>query len=412
MPIGEHGFGGGPAALGDGVTPTPEAIANQAARDAYGQLVAWLAERTGDVAAAEDALADAFVAALERWTTEGVPRRPTAWLLTVARRRSIDAKRRALTAQRFEPTVALLAESVEETVPDRRLPLMFLCAHPSIDASIRAPLMLQTVLGLTAKQIGQAFLVAPAAMGQRLSRAKAKIRGAKIPFELPTGSVARERVAVVCESIYAGFTTGYSEQTPSVRHGLSGEAIWLGRLMHRRSGEHPETGGLLALMLHVEARRPARRDENGRYIPLEHQDSARWDASMIREAEAVLLRASEAGAPGRFQLEAAIQSAHAGRMHTGRTDWAAIESLYRELLSIADTLGGRVAHLAALAELEEPERAYAALVLLGEAATQYQPYWALRAHLERRTGRNHAASTGRACGLSEDPAVRAYLRAR
>lgn len=383
--------------------------AERAAREAYGRLVAWMTQRCGDVAAAEDALADAFVAALERWPKTGVPDRPETWLLSVARRRSIDAQRRRETASRGEATLQQLAEESEETVPDRRLELMLMCAHPSIDANVRAPLMLQTVLGLTAKQIGQAFLVAPATMGQRLSRAKVKIREARVPFDLP--SVPHDRLAVTCEAIYAAFATGYSEQSPSVRQGLSGEAIWLGRLVHRLGGEHPETGGLLALMLHVESRRTARRDDAGRYVPLDRQDPRRWDLAMMREAERVLFAASRAGTPGRFQLEAAIQSAHAVRAFEGATDWVAIESLYRLLLTFADTLGGRIAHLAALAEVRGAEAAYAELRTLDlDAVRDHQPYWALRAHLERQTGRPHEASVQRAIGLSEDPAVRAFLR--
>ncbi|MEM6290128.1 MAG: DUF6596 domain-containing protein [Myxococcota bacterium] len=388
--------------------------AERAAREAYGRLIARLTARTGDLAAAEDALADAFVSALERWPRDGVPARPEAWLLRVAQRRGIDATRRKAVRDRATSTLTQVAEELEEAArPDPRLQLMLVCAHPSIAANVRAPLMLQTVLGLDAKAIGQAFLVSPAAMGQRLSRAKTKIKDAGIPFALEDARAHPERLAVACEAIYAAFATGSAPDAPSVRRGLVDEALWLGRVMHEVSGRAPETAGLLALMLHVEARRPAQRRADGGFVPLDEQDPTRWDHEKLREAEALLWAAGQARTPGRFQLEAAIASAHAHRGLTGHTDWTAVVALYERLLTFADTLGGRVGYLAALAERDDPERAYALLLELPpDRVTSHQPYWALRMHLERATGRPHRDSAERAAALCEDPAVRAYLRAR
>ena len=389
------------------------AAAERAAREAYGRLVAILTSRTGDVAAAEDALSDAFVAALERWPSAGVPARPEGWLLEVARRRDVDRVRRAAVRDRGRDALEDLARSATDDapgVPDRRLQLLFMCAHPSIDPAIRAPLMLQVVLGLDAHRIGRAFLVAPTTMGQRLSRAKRKIRDAKIPFELPDDRMA-ERRGVVCEAIYAAFATSWDETAADRRTGLAHEAIWLGRLMVAATERDPEAAGLLALMLHVEARRPARRDADGGFVPLDRQDPSRWDRALVTEAEQWLWAAAERETVGRFQLEAAIQSAHAHRRLTGRTDWTAIEALYRRLLEHADTLGARVAHLAAMAEAVGPDDAYRrALTLEGPATQHHQPYWTLRAHLERRMGQDPSASVERAMALTEDEGVRAYLR--
>ena len=392
-----------------------------AARAAYGRLVAWLAARWRDVAAAEDALGDALVAALETWPRDGVPDKPEAWLYTTARRRLLDAARRASVRAEAGPDLKVLMDDTDVArdglFPDERLKLLFVCAHPAIDEAVRTPLMLQAVLGLDAARIAAAFLVAPATMGQRLVRAKAKIRDAGIRFDVPEARELRPRLDAVLEAIYAAYGTGWDDGAGADprRSGLAEEAVWLGRLITRLLPDEPEALGLLALMLHCEARRAARRDVAGRYVPLSAQDTARWSEPMIEEAEATLAAAAEHGAPGRFQLEAAIQSAHAQRAVRGRTDWDAIALLYEGLLRIAPTLGARVGHAAALAEAKGADAGLAALAAIpAEAVATYQPYWALRAHLLAALARAGEArdSYARAIGLSEDPAVREFLRAR
>ena len=362
------------------VAATAEAVA----RASYGKLVAFLAARTRDVAAAEDALAEAFAAALAEWPAKGIPRTPEAWLLTVARRKLIDAARRRQTGVEAEPTLVLIADELidaadgDAPIPDERLRLMFACAHPAIDAGVRAPLMLQAVLGFDAAAIGSAFLVAPAAMGQRLVRAKARI-----PFRVPDREELAERLDAVLEAIYAVFTEGWADPAgtqPSSRN-LAEEGIWLGRLIATLLPEAPEALGLLALMLHADARRHARRSAAGEFVPLAAQDPARWDRALIDEAEALLLRASAMHAPGRFQLEAAVQSAHAARRLTGKTDCSAIVQLYDALLAITGSVVVAINRAVALAELHGVERGLVALDALQEDArlAQYQPYWAARA---------------------------------
>ena len=234
---------------------TPDALARaaaeRAARQSYGKLVAFLAARGRDVAGAEDALADAFAAALAVWPVRGVPVNPEGWLVTAARRKLVDAARRRQTAGEATTLLALIAEEIEavdsEAIPDRRLALMFACAHPAIDEGVRAPLILQTILGLDAAQIGSAFLVSPAAMGQRLARAKAKIRLAGVPFRIPERDEAPERLEAVLEAIYAAFAHGWDEAFSDDPRGrdLSGEAIWLGRLIVSLAPGEPEAQGLL-----------------------------------------------------------------------------------------------------------------------------------------------------------------------
>ena len=395
--------------------------AELAARASYGRLLAYLAARWRDVARAEDALGDALLAALETWPRTGVPDNPVAWLLTAARRRLVDGARHAGVAAAAEADLKIMlderADASPAAFPDERLALLFVCAHPAIDEAARTPLMLQTVLGLDAARIASAFLVAPATMSQRLVRVKAKIREAGIRFEIPAPGELTARLDAVLEAIYAAYGSGWEDVAGADprRHGLAEEAIWLGRLVARLRPDEPEAQGLLALMLHCEARRAARRDAAGAYVPLGFQDLRRWSRPMIEEAEEVLAGAARLKAAGRFQLEAAIQSVHAQRVRTGETDWEAVTLLYEGLLRHAPTMGARVAHAAALGEARDAEAGLAALDAIppDEVAT-YQPYWALRGHVLKALGR--AAEAGeaydRAIGLSEDPAVRAFLLGR
>ncbi|PWJ90509.1 RNA polymerase sigma-70 factor (ECF subfamily) [Mesorhizobium loti] len=399
------------------------AAAEVAARQSYGKLVAWLAARTRDVAGAEDALADAFAAALERWPQTGVPRKPEAWLLAVARRRRVDAVRRRLTSEAGREHLKLIAEEAEahmtdEDLPDERLRLMFACAHPAIESSVRSPLILQTVLGFDAATIASAFLVSPATMSQRLVRAKTRIRETGIPFRVPERAELGERLDAVLEAIYAAFAEGWSEPagTETQRRNLATEGIWLGRLVASLLPEEPEALGLLSLMLFAEARRAARRDTAGDYVPLAEQDYTLWDRALVDEAEALLSRAATMGVIGRYQLEAAVQSAHAARRLTGRTDWAAIRELYDALLSITGSPVVAINRAVAIAEAEGAVAGLAALYVLGDdkRLDDYQPYWAARAGLLARLGQVPQATDAydRAIGLERDPAVRRFLQGK
>ncbi|OWJ67172.1 RNA polymerase sigma factor [Inquilinus limosus] len=400
-------------------TDTRRAI-ERAARDSYGRLVTFLAARSRDIAAAEDALADAFRAALETWPRDGLPGRPEAWLLTAARRRLIDRARHIQVQAEAVPDLRIVAEEAEalaeaDRFPDERLKLLFVCAHPAIDPAIHTPLMLQTVLGLDAARIASAFLVSPAAMGQRLSRAKAKIRDAGIGFELPEARELPPRLDAVLEAIYAAYGSGWDDVAGADprRRGLAAEAIDLGRMLRPLLPAEPEVEGLLALMLHCEARREARRGPDGGYVPLSEQDTVRWSAPMIAEAERILSAAAQDKRFGRFQLEAAIQSVHAQRARTGRTDWEAIALLYEGLVRLAPTIGARVGQAAAVAEARDAAAGWALLQAIpAEAVAGYQPYWALAAHLLRRLGQSADAAYERAIGLCEDPAMRAFLLRR
>lgn len=400
---------------------TVRAAAEAAARQSYGKLVAWLAARTRDVAAAEDALADAFAAALESWPRTGVPEKPEAWLLAVARRRRVDAVRRRLTSEAGREHLKLIAEEAEarmtdEDLPDERLRLMFACAHPAMEAGVRAPLILQTILGFDAATIASAFLVSPATMGQRLVRAKARIRETGIPFRVPERAELGERLDAVLEAIYATFAEGWSDPagTETRRRNLATEGIWLGRLVASLMPDEPEALGLLSLMLFAEARRAARRDADGDYVPLAEQDCALWDDALIDEAEALLGRAATRDVIGRYQLEAAVQSAHAARRRTGRTDWAAIRELYDALSVIAGSPVVSINRAVAISEADGAVAGLAVLYTLGDdkRLADYQPYWAARAGLLARLGEIMQAADAydRAIGLERDPAVRRFLQ--
>ena len=426
------------AVIDDPVRRAAEAVA----RDSYGKLIAFLVARTGDMAGAEDALSDAFAAALAEWPGSGIPANPRGWLATVARRKQIDQLRRRRTRRDASDHVALLARELDAArsdsaaIPDERLGLMFVCAHPAIDPVVRAPLMLRTVLGLDAATIASAFLVAPGTMGQRLVRAQSRIKLARIPFRVPEPAELHDRLETVLDAIYAAFAAGWSDPagTEVRRRDLAAEAIWLGRLtvslLPAAPGALtalavpgtlavpgalavPEALGLLALMLYAEARRVARRGVRGEYVPLADQDPKTWDQDMIGQVEGLLRRAGTFGVIGRFQLEAAIQSAHVVRRLTGHADWAAIEGLYGALIRLTDTPVVTINRAVAVAETQGIE---AGLALLGTVAgdprvAEYQPYWAARAGLLARSGSAIAADAAyrRAIGLEADPAVRGFL---
>lgn len=405
--------------MGDNAHDTVE----RAARESYGRLLAFLSARSRDIAAAEDALSEAFGAALANWPRSGIPDNPEAWLLVAARRRLTDAARRRLVHQRSTPALIAAAEEAQarsadpDGIGDERLKLLFITAHPRIDPALRTPLMLQTILRLDAARVASAFCVSPAAMARRLSRAKLRIRSAGIAFEVPEPDELAPRLDAVLEAIYAAYGSGWDDVAGDDprRSGLPDEALHLGRLVVTLLPDEPEARGLLALMLHCEARRRARRDADGAYVPLAAQDCALWSPTLARQAEEELARAAAKARIGRFQLEAAIQSAHASRAVTGRTDWQAVALLYEGLVRLAPTVGALVGRAAAVAEAHGAEAGLALLDQLRQpSSANYQPFWALAAHLLARLGRSAEAAEAyqRAIGLCDDPAMRAFLQRR
>jgi RNA polymerase sigma-70 factor (ECF subfamily) len=396
----------------DGARRTVERIA----RESYGRLVALLVVRTRDVASAEDLLAEAFAAALEQWPSQGVPNNPDGWLVTVAKRRHFDLLRRGQTQLNGEPYLVATeieeASHLSEELPDRRLALMFACAHPLIERGARAPLILQTVLGITAKAVASAFLVSPASMSQRLVRAKAHIKESGIPFSVPDQNEMPERLDAVLEALYAAYSTGWDDAQGASE--LAPEAIWLSSLISTLLPDEPEAKALLAIMLYAEARRDARRDARGCYVPIYLQDVALWDRTQISNAEKLLHACNRSGPTGRYQLEAAIQSAHIAQRLTGANCWPAILSLYDHLVSLTNSPVAVLNRAAALAEISGPDAALAELraISTDKRILGYQPYWATLGHLNLRAGN---IETGRealrvAIGLSTDNAVRQYLR--
>ena len=414
------------------------ALAQSVARRSYGRLLAFVAARTHDIAAAEDALGDAFAAALSHWPADGVPANPEAWLLTAARHRALDGFRhRAIEAAAsaqletlaqpgHDPhadLAALLPSAIgadgnPKAIPDDRLRLMFACAHPGIAAELRAPLILQTVLGFDAASIASAFRVAPSTMGQRLSRGKARIRQAGIPFRVPDAHDLAERLDAVLAAVYAAYSDGWTDPTgtQAQRRAMAGEALWLGRLTAALLPDQPEAQGLLALMLYLESRRIARRDAEGEYVPLESQDVALWDNAMQDESEQLLQQAAGAGHIGRYQLEAAVQSAHTARRLGKPTDWPAIVALYGALGEVTASPIVAINRAVALSHTEGPLAALQALQEVAEdrRVANYQPYWAARAELLMQSQQPAAARAAyqQAIGLEIDPAVRRFLQRR
>lgn len=415
-------------APGAAAGPSAPELAEAAARRSYGKLVAFLAARTGDVALAEDCLSEAFAKALVDWPAHGTPTNAEAWLLTVARRRMVDAYRHQRSGDAVAQELGWLFDEADagadpsqhgaRAIPDDRLRLMFACAHPALDDAARAPLILQTTLGLDAGTIASAFLVAPATMSQRLVRAKAKIRQARIPFRVPDHDELPARLATVLDAIYAAFAEGWADPAgvdPRQRN-LAEESLWLGRVVASLLPHEPEALGLLALMLHAHARRGARRSERGDYVALDQQDPARWDAAMIDEAESLLTAASRLGRAGRYQLEAAVQSAHAVRRRGGGADWSAVAQLYAALEAVTGSPVVRINRAVAIAHTEGTAAGLAWLDAPALAArlADYQPYWAARAELLARSGDGVSAARAyeRAIGLERDPAVRRFLQQR
>jgi RNA polymerase sigma-70 factor (ECF subfamily) len=404
------------------------ATADAVARRSYGKLVAFLAVRTRDVSAAEDALSEAFAAALARWPRDGCPANPEGWLLTVARRKMVDVLRRLsrsqtesidLQAVALQAAADLLAAAPPDSeIPDERLAMMFACTHPAIDAGIHAPIILQAVMGLDAARIASAFLVSPSAMGKRLVRAKDKIRHSGIPFCVPCREELPARLDAVLDAIYAAFTEGWTDPggVDVIRRDLSEEALFLSGLVAELMPSEPEALGLLALLLHAEARRGARRSPAGAFVPLADQNPALWNAQQIADAEALLRRASALGVIGRFQLEAALQSAHVDRCRTARNNWPRVLELYDALLELAGSPVVAINRALAVAEVHGAAAGLKAMPDLNtdNRLAQYQPYWATLAELLARSGAYDEArhAYGIAIGLEQNSAVCRFLEGR
>jgi RNA polymerase sigma-70 factor (ECF subfamily) len=392
--------------------------AERTARTSFGRLVALLAAPTGDLELAQDTLAQAFEQALTAWPQDGVPRNPEGWLLTVARNRQRDVWKSAA-HRRNQPleaatdtgadAVSPLEDLARDAIPDRRLALLFVCGHPAIAANVRTPLMLQTVLGFDSAEIARAFAVPAGAMSQRLVRAKRRIRDARIPFVIPGRQALPERLPGVLEAIYGCFALAGPRRGEREPH--AGEALHLAVTTATLLGDEPEAWSLAALL----ALAAARATPAGTYVPLDQQDTARWDRALIARGEEYLRRAERPGrAPGRFQLEAAIQAVHCDRARTGQTDWAALGTLYAALVAVAPSMGSRVAHAAVVAHTDSPERGLALLDGLPAERRRLQPYHATRGDLLARLGRRAeaVAAFAEAGALSDDPAARAFLEQR
>lgn len=404
--------------------------AAELARTAYGRLLAILAARDGDIESAEDCLADAFAQALRTWPVAGIPANPDAWLLTVARNRRHDIRRsaahrmsdslddvtRAATRREVRADALTVVDEFDaDAIPDRRLALLFVCAHPAIDAAARTPLMLQTVLGFGAEQIARAFAMPPSAMAQRLVRAKQRIRDARIPFVVPERGQMTQRLTPVLEAIYGAYAIDFAIVAGTEpRDSLASESLFLATTLAGLLPGEPEALGLVALLSLSMARRAAR-DVTGEFVPLEAQDVTRWDAALIALGERYLHAARDLDAIGRFQVEAAIQSVHCARAVSGTTDWGALRTLYAALVSMAPTLGARIAHAAAVGRADGAVAGLEALDAIGDAAAgRFQPAWATRAFLLASAGRPGEAALAyeRTLSLTTDAGARRYLEAQ
>ncbi len=395
----------------------PQSRVAQVARDSYGRLLAVLAAPTRDIAAAEDALADALERALARWPEDGIPANPEGWLLTVARNRLRDVWKSS-GYRMTEPLDEIThpSTSLEDdipAIPDRRLELMLVCAHPAIAPSIRTPLMLQSVLGVEAAAIATAFAVEPSTMAQRLVRAKKRIRDAGIPFVLPERDDLAERLPAVLEAVYGAYAIDWQLASRGAPiESLSAEALHLALVLAELLPAEPEVLGLAALVCLSEARRPARRTADGGFIPLDAQDTRLWDEALIARGESLLRRAHGHRRPDRFQYEAAIQSAHCTRATQGKVDENAVRKLHRALLRVAPSLGAAVASAAVDGEIDGPDAGLRALDAIGDPAVdRFQPAWTTRAHLLAEAGRAAEAAEAyrRAIELTADPGVAEYL---
>lgn len=391
----------------------------RAHRDEWARVVAAVARRFGDLDIAEDAAAEAFATAVERWRADGVPPNPGAWLTTTANRKAIDWVRRESKRDDRQKTAHMLyapdPPAPRDVIEDERLRLIFTCCHPALAMEARVALTLRLVGGLTVPEIARAFLVRETTMGQRITRAKAKIRAARIPFRTPPRKDLPARVSGVLAVLFLVFNEGYlasGADTEPIREDLTGEAIRLTRLIRLLLPDDGEVAGLLALMLLTEARRATRVSPEGELVTLAEQDRSRWDASLIAEGHALVRERLAAGvAPGRYQILAAINAVHTDAPHARDTDWSQVVALYDRLVALDPSPIVALNRAVAVAEIDGPEVALAALDPLEDPLAGYHAYHATRADLLRRLGRIQAsrAAYDRAIELTANRAEVAYL---
>ena len=397
--------------------PLPISEIDRVFRQEYGRAVAILVRVFRDISIAEEAVQDAFTAAVQRWPSTGLPPSPAGWIVTTARNRAVDCLRREASRDDRHAQAALLRverDSEEDVVDDDRLRLIFTCCHPALAPAAQVALTLRLLGGLTTAEIARAFLVPETTMAQRLVRAKGKIRDAGIPYRLPRESDIAVRLQPVLAVVYLIFNEGYTASAGDhlVREDLCAEAIRLGRLLAELMPREPEIMGLLALMLLIEARRGARLSPSGDLILLPDQDRARWDRALVAEGQTIVRRCIRHNRPGPYQLQAAINAVHSDAPSAGATDWRQILSLYNQLSTLAPGPVVALNRAVAVAEVEGPEPA---LVLVdGLDLRQSHLFHAIRADLLRRLGRHPeaAAALDEAIALSENAAERAFLQRR
>ncbi|MFE2266278.1 RNA polymerase sigma factor [Streptomyces griseosporeus] len=380
-------------------------------RAEYGRAVAVLVRFLGDIDLAEEAVQEAFTTAVRKWPETGVPPSPAGWIITTARNRAVDRLRREATRDARHAEAALLhapdPPAEEGPVRDDRLRLIFTCCHPALAPQARVALTLRLLGGLTTAQIARAFLVPEATMAQRLVRAKAKIRKARIPYRVPRDADLPDRLQGVLAVVYLIFNEGYTGDP-----GLCDEAVRLGRLLAELMPDEPEVTGLLALMLLTEARRPARTDAAGALVPLPEQDRSRWDAALIAEGQDLVRRCLRRGRPGPYQIQAAINAVHSDAPVADATDWRQILRLYDQLTALAPGPVVALNRAVAVAEVDGPA---AALELVDALALDdYHVFHAVRADLLRRLGRATEAARAydAAIRLTESAAERTVLERR